>query len=193
MMTPMRLISLFLVTMTGLFAIVSPAIAQNVFIVGDSTASAYGPERYPRMGWGQVLGDFYGKEVKVTDLAKSGRSAKSYIDEGLFAELEKQLGANDILLIQFAHNDQKVHSPERYAPADTTFKEYLRKYISLALDRNAEPVLLTPVVRRKFENGKLILTHGKYPDAIRELALESGVPLIDMTRLSGQFVGGLGE
>ena len=192
-MTLMRLISIFLVTMTGLFSPLSPAMAQDLFIVGDSTASFYGPERYPRMGWGQVLVDFYGKDVHVTDLAKSGRSAKSFIDEGFFADLEKRLGADDILLIQFAHNDQKAHSPERYAPADTTFKEYLLRYISLAREKNAKPVLLTPVVRRKFEDGKLIPTHGKYPAAIRELALDADVPLIDMTRLSGQFVAGLGE
>ena len=161
-MTLMRLISVFLVTMASLFSPVTPAMAQDLFVVGDSTASHYGPERYPRMGWGQVLGDFYGKDVKVMDLAKSGRSAKSYIDEGFFADLEKQLGAADILLIQFAHNDQKTHSPERYAPADTTFKEYLLRYISLAREKNAKPVLLTPVVRRKFEDGKLIPTHGRH-------------------------------
>ena len=192
-MTPLGIISVFLVTMAGLFSPLAPVIAQDLFIVGDSTASLYGPEQYPRMGWGQVLGDFYGKDVKVMDLAKSGRSAKSYIDEGFFADLEKQLGADDILLIQFAHNDQKIHSPERYAAADTTFKEYLLRYISLAREKNAQAVLLTPVVRRKFAEGKLIPTHGKYPDAIRELALSSEVPLIDMTRLSGQFVAGLEE
>ncbi len=161
--------------------------------MGDSTASAYGPRQYPRTGWGQVLGNFYTEDVSVINLAQSGRSARSFINEGFFADLEKQLGAEDILLIQFGHNDQKKHSPERYAQADTAFKEYLRKYISLAHEKNAKPVLLTPVVRRKFEAGKLVPTHGDYPGAVRDLALESKVPLIDMTRLSGQFVGGLGE
>ena len=110
-----------------------------------------------------------------------------------FADLERQLGTGDILLIQFAHNDQKAHSPERYAPAETTFKEYLRKYVSLAIQKKAKPILLTPVVRRKFADGNLIQTHGKYPDAIRELALNLDVSLIDMTRLSARFVADLGE
>ena len=60
-------------------------MAKNIFIVGDSTASAYGPEHYPRMGWGQVLGDFYTGDINTIDLARSGRSAKSFIDEGFFA------------------------------------------------------------------------------------------------------------
>lgn len=169
------------------------AVAQTVFIAGDSTASEYGPERYPRMGWGQVLGDFYGEGINVVDLAISGRSARSYIDEGLFAELEKQLDQGDILLIQFGHNDQKAHSPERYAPADTAFKNYLRQYIDMARDKGANPVLLTSIVRRKFEDGKLKPTHGQYPQAVRDLAAETGVGLIDMTHLSRQFVSRLGE
>jgi len=192
-MAHIRLIAVFLLAITGLFTQVPTAGAQNIFIVGDSTASAYGPERYPRMGWGQVLDGFYGKELNVVDLAQSGRSARSFINEGFFANLEAQLGTDDILLIQFAHNDQKAHSPERYAPAETTFKEYLRKYISLAQAKDAQAVLLTPVVRRRFEQGELVPTHGKYPAAIRELAMESGVPLIDMTRLSGNLVADLGE
>lgn len=192
-MTLIRFTTLFLLIVLGLFTLVTPALARNIYIVGDSTASEYGPERYPRMGWGQVLGDFYGDDVTVIDSAKSGRSARSFISEGFFALLESQLDSEDVLLIQFGHNDQKINSPERYAEADTTFKEYLRKYISLAHKKNAKPVLLTPVVRRKFDDGELVPTHGKYPGAIRDLALESDVPLIDMTLLSGQLVAALGE
>ncbi len=188
-----RLITLILVTMVVSFSVATPSVALEIFIVGDSTASAYGPERYPRMGWGQVLGDFYADDINVIDLAKSGRSARSFIDEGLFADLEKQIGADDLLLIQFGHNDQKIDSPERYAAPATDYKSYLRKYIEMARAKGATPVLLTSVVRRKFEQGKLIPTHGEYPGAVRDLAVETGTMLIDMTQLSGQFVAGLGE
>lgn len=192
-MANIRFIATFLFIGMVQLILITPATARDIFIVGDSTASVYGPERYPRMGWGQVLGSYYDSGVKVIDLAQSGRSARSFISEGFFADLESQLGANDVLLIQFAHNDQKTHSPERYAAADSTFKEYLGKYISLAREKDAQAIMLTPVVRRKFEEGKLIPTHGEYPAAIRELATESGVPMIDITRFSEQFVAGLGE
>ena len=138
-MNPIQLIAVLLVTVTGLFTGATPALARTVFIAGDSTASVYGPEQFPRMGWGQVLGDFYGDDLQVVDLAQSGRSARSYIDEGFFAELAAQIGPGDILLVQFGHNDQKADSPERYAPADTAFKDYLRKYIALAEQKNATP------------------------------------------------------
>lgn len=188
-----RFFFLFILTLISLFTLGAPALAQNIFIAGDSTASAYGPEVYPRMGWGQVLGDFYAGDINVVDLAQSGRSSRSFIDEGFFAELEKRIGADDILLIQFGHNDEKIHSPERYTAAETDYKEYLGKYIDMAQQKGATAVLLTSIVRRKFEDGRLVPTHGKYPDAVRELAADTGTVLIDMTRLSGQYVAGLGE
>lgn len=192
-MSRLRLIAQVLAILTGLTGMHSPALARDIFIVGDSTASAYGPERHPRMGWGQVLGDFYADDVNTIDLAQSGRSARSFIDEGFFAELEEQIGPDNILLIQFGHNDQKIDSPRRYAAAETDYKKYLRKYVDLARNKGATPVLLTSVVRRKFEDGILVPTHGKYPEAVRELAGETGTALIDMTRLSGRFVSGLGK
>jgi unsaturated rhamnogalacturonyl hydrolase len=189
----MRSITLLLAAAACLFTPTAPALAQTLFIAGDSTASAYSLEQYPRTGWGQVLEYFYADPVRVADLAQSGRSARSYIDEGFFAELEKRIKPGDILLIQFGHNDQKIDSPERFAAADSAYKEYLRQYIEMARGKEATPVLLTSIVRRKFEDGKLIPTHGRYPQAMRDLAAETGVALIDMTYLSGQFVSSLGE
>ena len=192
-MSRLRFFSLILVTLSCLFALGTPVLARDIFIAGDSTASVYGPEVFPRMGWGQVLSDFYGDDINVVNMARSGRSSKSFIDEGSFAVLESRIGANDILLIQFGHNDEKTHSPERYTAAETDYKKYLGKYITMARGKGATPVLLTPVVRRKFENGVLIPTHGKYPNAVRELAADTGTAIIDMNRLSGQYIDSLGE
>ena len=192
-MSRTRYVMLVFATVIGLFSAGAPALAMDIFIAGDSTASVYGPESHPRTGWGQVLGDFYAADINVVDLAQSGRSSRSFIDEGFFTGLEKQIGPGDLLLVQFGHNDEKVHSPERYTAPETDYKEYLEKYIDMARQKGATPVLLTPVVRRKFEDGKLVPTHGKYPEAVRELAEKTATAIIDMTRLSGQYVAGLGE
>lgn len=192
-MNRLRLSSLLLITLVSFFIPAASALARDIFIAGDSTASDYGPEVYPRMGWGQVLGDFYGDDINVVNLAQSGRSARSFIDEGFFAELQSQIGEGDILLVQFGHNDQKTHSPERYAAAETDYKTYLQKYIDMAREKHAVPVLLTSIVRRKFENGGLVPTHGKYPAAMRELAADTGTLLIDMNDMSRRYVAGLGE
>ena len=171
-MNKTRLLTRIMVAFFVTWLFSSPVVASTIYIAGDSTASEYGPEVYPRMGWGQVLGDFYGDDTNVVDIAQAGRSARSFIDEGFFADIASRIKENDILLIQFGHNDQKVHSPERYAEAETDYKRYLQQYIDMAREKGAQPVLLTPVVRRKFERGELLPTHGKYPDAVRSLAAE---------------------
>jgi len=192
-MTLKRFLISFPFAITLLFSFAPPASAGTIYIAGDSTTSEYGAEDYPRMGWGQVLGHFYGDEIEVIDRAQSGRSAKSFINEGFFAGIESQIGPGDILLIQFGHNDEKFNSPERYAAPDTDYKRYLEQYVDMARAKDATPVLLTSIVRRKFEAGKRVPTHGRYPGAMRELAAEKSVNLIDMTRLSGEFIDRLGE
>src|SRR5688572_25877896 len=81
---------------------------RQVFIAGDSTASEYGPERAPRHGWGQALDSFLDDSFVVRNRAKSGRSARSFIEEGWFDGIAKDIRTGDILLIQFGHNDEKI-------------------------------------------------------------------------------------
>lgn len=165
----------------------------RIFIVGDSTASAYGPGRAPRMGWGQVLEPLYNDYISVFNLAKSGRSTRSYIDEGYFAALETHLDKGDFLLVQFGHNDQKTDRPKRYAPAGTLYKELLKRYVGLAKEKGAKPVLLTSVVRRHYEGGELVPTLSAYTAAMMEVAEEASVDLIDMNSMTRSMVLAAGE
>lgn len=160
----------------------------TVYIAGDSTASFYKPDLAPRTGWGQVLQNFFDeKHVVVQNEAASGRSSKSYVDEGRLAAIAKVIKPNDYLLIQFGHNDQKSEK-ERHTDPYTTFKTYLTQYITTAREKGAIPVLLTPVNRYKFDgNGKMVPTHGEYPKAMLELGKEQNVPVIDITEKSRIF------
>jgi len=156
----------------------------SVFIAGDSTACDYEPAVAPRTGWGQVLNRFFDEEhVEIVNRAVSGRSSKSFINEGLLAKILADIKAGDYLLIQFGHNDPKKEDPHRYADPDA-YQTYLAQYVNGARKAGANPVLITPVNRRKFENGKLIPTHGVYPEAMIKLARELQVPLIDLTERS---------
>ena len=95
-------------------------------------------------------------------------------------------------MIQFGHNDKK--DDERHTDPDTTFKEELWRYCQFAMNRGAQPVLLTPVFRRLYdENGALRYTHGAYPRAIRELAADRQVPLCDLKKDSRVLYLSLGE
>jgi lysophospholipase L1-like esterase len=151
-----------------------PAVAaepmRRVFIAGDSTASAYGPERAPREGWGQVLHSYLDKTWEVRNHAQSGRSARSFIEQGWLDGIAKDLRKGDVLLIQFGHNDEKIEDPARYNEPLQAYPQWLMRYVSLARERGATPILITPVARRKFDHGQLLDTHGLYSQSVLDLA-----------------------
>ncbi|WP_010524742.1 pectinesterase family protein [Nesterenkonia sp. F] len=156
-----------------------------IFVVGDSTASVYEHELRPRTGWGQALPLLTGSGASVFDYAWSGASSKSFHDAGKLDTVLELMGEGDMLLISFGHNDEKTDDPDRGTDPDTTFKEYLSRYIDGARSVGAAPVLVTPVERRRFDaSGQAGDSHGEYPRAMRELAEAAGVDLVDLTASS---------
>jgi lysophospholipase L1-like esterase len=164
----------------------------TIYLAGDSTVSNYEKNRAPRAGWGQILQCFMKEEIVVQNEAASGRSSKSYIDEGRLDIIDRTITEGDYLFIQFGHNDSKVDK-ERYTEPSTSFKSYLALYIDVARKNHAYPLLITPVQRRMFNaRGELQETHGIYPEAMRELAKTLEVPLIDLTEKSRELFEQLG-
>ena len=167
---------------------------RRVFIAGDSTASEYGPERAPRQGWGQQLQSFLDPDAwQVHNHAQSGRSSRSFIEQGWLDGIDKDLRRGDVLLIQFGHNDAKLEDPSRYNEPREAFPMWLMRYVSLARERGATPLLITPVARRKFDRGQLLDTHGLYTQAVRDLAVREKVGLIDLNASSSDWLRALGD
>jgi len=163
----------------------------TLFLAGDSTVTDQPSE--PAAGWGQMLPRFLKPEVAVANHAESGETLKSFIAGLRLAKLLSQLKAGDYLFIQFGHNDEKRQWPQTYVEAHSTYKAYLRVFIAEARLRGATPVLVTSMQRRNFdEQGRIRNTHGDYPAAVRELASEEKVALIDLERASIAFYEALG-
>ena len=155
-----------------------------IFLVGDSTLSSYDSSRAPRAGWGQVLEGLLNNCVKVHNHAASGRSSKSFINEGRLDAIDRSISPGDYLLIQFGHNDKHLDE-KRFTEPYSTFQSYLQQYIDTARAHQAQPVLITPVQCRSFDgDGVFQESHGDYPDAMRQLASANNVPLIDLTAKS---------
>lgn len=159
--------------------------ARTLYIAGDSTAAQKYADAAPETGWGMALPFFVHRDLQVANHAVNGRSSKSFVEEGRLEVILSSIREGDLLVIQFAHNDEKVGDPSRYTEPWSTYQEYLRLYVDGARARGARPVLATPVERRRFDAGGVALpSHGEYPAAMRVLAREARVPLLDVQVLS---------
>ncbi len=154
-----------------------------VYLIGDSTCADKKAEAFPEMGWGTPFKTFFTEQLKIENRAWNGRSTKSFMKEGRWDDVLSTLKEGDHVFIQFGHNDEVPSKVGRYTTPDE-FQTNLRKYVSDTRERRAKPVLLTPIARRSFEDGKLMDTHKQYAQLVREVAAEKDVPLIDMTKKS---------
>lgn len=152
------------------------------FMVGDSTMAdkPYSGSN-PEKGWGQVFPLYFKEGIRFENHAKNGRSTKSFRDEGRWKKVMKRIKSGDYVIIEFGHNDEKTSAKDRYAAADTDYRDNLIRYANEVLEKGGKPILATPISRRSFdEHGRLMDTHGRYSEVVREVAAEMKVPLFDL-------------
>lgn len=154
----------------------------TVYLAGDSTCANKQADKRPETGWGEMLGaHFQDGKVKIDNRALNGRSTRSFIAEGHWQKLIDSLKKGDYVFMQFGHNDQKEGTDRYASPAD--YRKNLIRFIDDVRAKRATPVLITPVMRRRFnEKGEFYDTHGEYPDVFRSVANEYKTALIDMHR-----------
>lgn len=167
---------------------VEPVKVPTIYLAGDSTV--VDQEKEPWAAWGQMLPAFFSDKVAVANEAESGETIHSFVTEHRFDKIFSTIRAGDYLFMQFAHNDQK---PGRGFVPIPMYQDLLRHYIALARERGAHPVLVTSMNRRKFgADGKIVPTLGGYPDAMRQVAREEHVPLIDLNAMSKTLFEAMG-
>ena len=168
---------------------------MRIFCLGDSIMQYNDFSTYPQTGWVQELRRFFPDTTEWLDFARNGRSTKSFIDEGRFARVMTEAKKGDFALIQFGHNDEKSADPTRYTSPEKggAFRKNLSYFVRELRSKGVLPVLLSPMARRMFENGTIVNSHGRYPQAIIETAAEENVPCIDMNALTMAFLSKEGE
>ena len=160
----------------------------TVYLVGDSTISIKEITAYPETGWGMPFAHFFDSTVIVDNRAKNGRSTKTFLEENLWQPVVDSLNEGDYVFIQFGHNDEVKEKVGRYTTVEE-FKINLLRYINDSRRKKAIPVLVTPVARRKFDgNGKVVETHPLYSDAVREVATQQKITLIDLDQKSQELL-----
>lgn len=165
----------------------------TIWLCGDSTMSIKEKKAFPEMGWGMPFVYFWDSTVRIENLAKNGRSTKTFISEKLWQRVADNASEGDYVFIQFGHNDEAKDKGERYATPDT-FRMNLRKFIVETRIKKAIPVLITPVSRRRFDNdGKALGTHVEYSAYVKEVADQEKVLFIDLDTKSRELYQQLGK
>jgi lysophospholipase L1-like esterase len=188
----MKLIQVCLVALFLLMSFMQPPKKITVYLIGDSTIANKSISAYPETGWGMPFSIFFDSSVVVDNHAKNGRSTKSFLAENLWQPIYDDLKEGDYVFIQFGHNDESKDKGERYASPEL-YKKNLVKFISETRSKKAIPVLLTPVTRRKFIDGKIQKTHAEYSPLAREVAKQQNVAFIDLDEKSMELLQSFGE
>ncbi|MFT5358494.1 MAG: lysophospholipase L1-like esterase [Polyangiales bacterium] len=162
----------------------------HVYLVGDSTTAS-------DSGWGDSLSVYLG-ELEVTNAGRGGRSSKSFYEEGAFDAVREAMGPDDFVFVQFGHNDSKPEEYRRTEPGSApdfagTFRDFLELYVEEVRAAGATPILLTPVSRMTFSGDEHQRTHGDYALAVRRVAEDNDVVLLDLEARSHDEFQRLGE
>ncbi len=152
-----------------------------IFLAGNSTVTDQEDE--PWASWGQMFTRFLKPGIVVANFAESGESLRSFKGERRLEKILSLMKPGDFLFIEFAHNDQKKGGS--YVEPFTTYTEEIKYFISKAREKGGKPVLVTSMHRRNFdEAGRIVNTLDAYPEAMRKIAKEVGLPLIDLNAMS---------
>lgn len=163
--------------------------ALTIYLAGDSTVTDQPGE--PWCAWGQMLPRFFEAGVAVANHAESGLSFATFERSRRLEKILSTLRPGDYVFMQFAHNDQKERGEG--VGAYTTYAESARRFVRAVREAGGKPVLVTSMYRRRFDaEGRLYDTLDDYPPALRGVAGELEVPLIDLHAMSARLFSALG-
>ena len=161
-------------------------------MAGDSTMSIKDIKDYPETGWGVPFAVFFDDSIAVQNLARNGRSTRTFIGEGRWQKILDNLQPGDFVVIQFGHNDESEHKVDRYT-TPVQYKGNLTRFIREARNKGASPLLLSPITRRYFDgDGNIKHTH-PYAPLTREVARAEQVDFIDMDAITRDYFQQLGD
>jgi len=165
---------LFLAVVSLVLAASAEDAKIKIILVGDSTVT-------DKAGWGAGFKQFLTDRAECINTSAGGRSSKSFIGEGKWTAALALKG--DYYLIQFGHNDEPGKGPDRETQPETTYREYMTRYVDEARAIGAKPVLVTSLVRRQWNksgDGKITSSLAPYVAVVKKIAAEKNVPLIDL-------------
>lgn len=195
------------------FATVVHAERPTLFIIGDSTVKT---PTAGQQGWGDPIAALFDqKKIKVENRARGGRSSRTFQTEGLWDQILAELKPGDFVLMQFGHNDASAVNDTSRARGTLkgtgeeteeidnlltkkqevvhTFGWYMRKYIVETKAKGATPIVLSPVPRNNWKDGKVVRNAATYGGWAAEVAKSQGVFFVDLNEIIAKQYEAIGE
>jgi len=200
----------------GLLTPANPNL-PTLFLVGDSTVrNGHADGAHGQWGWGEPLADFFDRtKINVVNRAIGGRSSRTYITEGHWADTLALMKPGDVVLFQFGHNDsgplddtarargtipgtgdesKEIENPIlKHHETVYTYGWYMRKYVVDTLAKGAIPVICSPIPRKIWKDGKIVRNSGNYGGWARQVAAQQHVAFIDLNAIIADRYDKLGE
>jgi lysophospholipase L1-like esterase len=163
-----------------------------VYVCGDSTVCDQPGENFA--SWGQMLPRFFKPDVVIANHGESGESLQGFLGEKRWDKVMSLLKPGDYVIVQMGHNDEKERNGHS---AKTTYTADLKRFVADTRSKGATPIIVSPMERRSFTGNKANETHqseayGDVPEAVRQVAKEDKVAMVDLSRLSMKFYEALG-
>lgn len=204
---------ILLAVLLQVFAAVVRAERPTLFIIGDSTVKT---PTEGQQGWGDPIADLFDqKKIKVENRARGGRSSRTFQTEGLWDQVLAELKKGDFVLMQFGHNDasavndaSRARGTLKGAGEETeeidnlltkkhevvhTFGWYMRKYIAETKAKGATPIVLSPVPRNNWIDGKVVRNAGTYGGWAAEVAKSQQAFFVDLNEIIARQYEALGQ
>lgn len=173
----------------------------TLFIVGDSTVNNSSEDF---VGWGNLISEYFNNKINIVNRARGGRSSRTFYTEGLWQKVVEELKSGDFVLIQFGHNDggpidkdkfrgsirgigdekQEIIGQNGQPETIYTFGWYLGKFIADVKSKKATVILLSPVPRNQWKDGKVKRENETYGKWSREVAKNEKVLFVDLNEIT---------
>lgn len=197
----------------GVFA---QSVTPTLWLVGDSTVrNGSGQGGNGQWGWGEPLADFFDPaKIRVVNRAIGGRSSRTFITEGRWAQVLAELKPGDFVLIQFGHNDsgplddtsrargtlpgigeesREIDNPiTKKHETVHTYGWYLQEYVREAREKGAMPIVCSLVARKIWKEGRIVRATENYGGWAQQIAKSENVPFLDLNEIIARRYDELG-
>lgn len=162
----------------------------HIVLVGDSTVA-------DGSGWGTAFCHAQVRPgISCLNLARAGRSTRSYRDDGswaaVLAALRRAPQVATYVFIQFGHNDQSSRRPGVRTDLDREYPANLARFVDEVRAAGAIPLLVTPLARRTYRGSVLVNSLSPWAAGVRGVAHRAHVPLLDLNADSAALLQRMG-